>query len=155
MRISRGTPEARSRLCICRASFLMTFVMSGMPHWLPAQHHGSKASILWHSAFFTVQLSHPYLTTEVQEEPRDRSGPQSPRRKALLHPEPLGGPSAEPRPHLMGAEPRTGRQSRCQRTAGPERAAMGRVTTQQFPVGLCVCVHMRACVREVALKSCI
>ena len=24
------------------------------------QHHGSKASILWHSAFFTVQLSHPY-----------------------------------------------------------------------------------------------
>ena len=27
------------------------------------QHHTSKASILWHSAFFTVQLSHPYLTT--------------------------------------------------------------------------------------------
>ena len=27
------------------------------------QHHNSKASILWHSAFFTVQLSHPYLTT--------------------------------------------------------------------------------------------
>ena len=27
------------------------------------QHHGSKASILQHSAFFTVQLSHPYLTT--------------------------------------------------------------------------------------------
>ena len=27
------------------------------------QHHGSKASILWHSAFFTVQLSHPYMTT--------------------------------------------------------------------------------------------
>ena len=27
------------------------------------QHHGSKASILWHSAFFMVQLSHPYLTT--------------------------------------------------------------------------------------------
>ena len=27
------------------------------------QHHSSKASILWHSAFFTVQLSHPYLTT--------------------------------------------------------------------------------------------
>ena len=24
------------------------------------QHHSSKASILWHSAFFTVQLSHPY-----------------------------------------------------------------------------------------------
>ena len=27
------------------------------------QHHSSKASILLHSAFFTVQLSHPYMTT--------------------------------------------------------------------------------------------
>ena len=27
------------------------------------QHHNSKASILWCSAFFTVQLSHPYMTT--------------------------------------------------------------------------------------------
>ena len=27
------------------------------------QHHSSKASILWCSAFFTVQLSHPYITT--------------------------------------------------------------------------------------------
>ena len=27
------------------------------------QHHSSKASILWHSNFFTVQLSHPYVTT--------------------------------------------------------------------------------------------
>ena len=27
------------------------------------QHHGSKASILRHSAFFTVQLSHPYMTS--------------------------------------------------------------------------------------------
>ena len=27
------------------------------------QHHSSKASILWHSAFFTAQLSHPYMTT--------------------------------------------------------------------------------------------
>ena len=26
-------------------------------------HHSSKASILWHSAFFIVQLSHPYMTT--------------------------------------------------------------------------------------------
>ena len=43
-------------------------------HWfdLPAgqrtlksllQHHSSKASILWCSTFFTVQLSHPYMTT--------------------------------------------------------------------------------------------
>ena len=28
------------------------------------QHHSSKASILWCWAFFTVQLSHPYVTTE-------------------------------------------------------------------------------------------
>ena len=27
------------------------------------QHHSSKASIFWCSAFFTVQLSHPYMTT--------------------------------------------------------------------------------------------
>jgi len=27
------------------------------------QHHSSKTSILWHSAFFVVQLSHPYMTT--------------------------------------------------------------------------------------------
>ena len=27
------------------------------------QHHSSKVSVLWHSAFFIVQLSHPYMTT--------------------------------------------------------------------------------------------
>ena len=27
------------------------------------QHHSSNASILWHSAFLRVQLSHPYMTT--------------------------------------------------------------------------------------------
>ena len=27
------------------------------------QHHSSKASILWYSAFFRAQLSHPYMTT--------------------------------------------------------------------------------------------
>ena len=27
------------------------------------QHHSSKASTLWRSAFFTVQLSHPYMTS--------------------------------------------------------------------------------------------
>ena len=27
------------------------------------QHHSSKASVLWHSAFFIVQLSHPHMTT--------------------------------------------------------------------------------------------
>ena len=27
------------------------------------KHHSSKASVLWHSAFFIVQISHPYMTT--------------------------------------------------------------------------------------------
>ena len=27
------------------------------------QHHSSRASVLWHSAFFVVQFSHPYVTT--------------------------------------------------------------------------------------------
>ena len=29
------------------------------------QHYSSKASILWYSAFFIVQLSHPYMTTDL------------------------------------------------------------------------------------------
>ena len=33
------------------------------PHKSLLHHHSSKASILWHSAFFIVQLSHPYMTT--------------------------------------------------------------------------------------------
>ena len=31
----------------------------------PLQHHSSKAPILWCSAFFIVQLSHPYMTTGI------------------------------------------------------------------------------------------
>ena len=31
------------------------------------QHHNSKPSILWHSAFFFVELSHPYMTTGKTE----------------------------------------------------------------------------------------
>ena len=30
------------------------------------QQHSSKASIFWRSAFFTVQLSHPYMTTVIR-----------------------------------------------------------------------------------------
>ena len=29
----------------------------------PLQHHSLKAAVLWHSDFFVVQLSHPYMTT--------------------------------------------------------------------------------------------
>ena len=30
------------------------------------QHHSSKASILWYSAFITAQLSHPYMTLTIR-----------------------------------------------------------------------------------------
>jgi len=33
------------------------------------QHHSSKASILWCSAFFIIQLSHPYMTTGKTQNP--------------------------------------------------------------------------------------
>ena len=41
--------------------FVLLAVQSTLKSLL--QHHSSKASILWRSAFFTVQLSHPYMTT--------------------------------------------------------------------------------------------
>ena len=48
------------------ASFIMNWldllVIQGTRKSL-LQHHSSKASILWHSAFFTVQLSHPFMIT--------------------------------------------------------------------------------------------
>ena len=37
------------------------------------QYHSSKASILLHSAFFTVQLSHPYMTTQFSSVQFSRS----------------------------------------------------------------------------------
>ena len=38
------------------------------------QHHSLKASILWHSAFFIVQLSHPYVTlTSIHDHWKDHS----------------------------------------------------------------------------------
>ena len=37
------------------------------------QHHSSKASILQHLAFFTVQLSHPYMTTVLSAAERSYS----------------------------------------------------------------------------------
>ena len=44
-----------------RMDWLDLFVVQGTLKSL-LQHHSSKASILRHSAFFTVQLSHPYMT---------------------------------------------------------------------------------------------
>ena len=45
-----------------RMDRLDLLAVQGTPKSL-LQHHSSKASILQHSAFFTVQLSHPYMTT--------------------------------------------------------------------------------------------
>ena len=45
-----------------RMDWLDLLAVQGAPKSL-IQHHSSKASILQHSAFFIVQLSHPYITT--------------------------------------------------------------------------------------------
>ena len=45
-----------------RMDWLDLFAVQGTLKSL-LQHHSSKASILWHSAVFTVQLSHVYMTT--------------------------------------------------------------------------------------------
>ena len=45
-----------------RMDWLDLLAVQGTPKNL-LQHHSSKASILQHSAFFTVQLSHPFMTT--------------------------------------------------------------------------------------------
>ena len=51
-----------SGLISFRMGWLDLFAVQGtLKHLL--QHHSSKASILWHSAFFMVQLSQPYMTT--------------------------------------------------------------------------------------------
>ena len=47
---------------IFRMDWLDLFAVQGTLKTL-LQHHSTKASILWHSAFFTVQLSHPYVNT--------------------------------------------------------------------------------------------
>ena len=49
-------------LISCRMDWLDLLVVQGTLKSL-LQYHSSKASILWHPAFFSVQLSHPYMTT--------------------------------------------------------------------------------------------
>ena len=51
-----------SRLISFRMDWLDLLAVQGTPKSL-LQHHSSKASILWCSAFFIVQLSHPYMIT--------------------------------------------------------------------------------------------
>ena len=51
-----------SGLISFRMDWLDLLAVQGTPKSL-LQHHSSKASIFWHSAFFIVHLSHPYMTT--------------------------------------------------------------------------------------------
>ena len=51
-----------SALIFFRMDWLDLLVVQGTLKSL-LQHHSSEASILWHSVFFIVQLSHPYMTT--------------------------------------------------------------------------------------------
>ena len=51
-----------SGLISFRSDWLDLFAVQGTLKSL-LQHHSSKASILWHSVFFMIQLSYPYMTT--------------------------------------------------------------------------------------------
>ena len=51
-----------SRLIFFRIDWLDLLAVQGTLKSL-LQYHSSKASIFWHSAFFILQLSHPYMTT--------------------------------------------------------------------------------------------
>ena len=59
---SIGVSNKYSRLISFRIEWFDLLPVQGTLKSL-LQHHSSKALILWHSAFFTVQLSHPYMTT--------------------------------------------------------------------------------------------
>ena len=60
--ISISPSNEYSRLISFRMNWLELLAVQGTLKSL-LQHHCSKASILWHSAFFMVQLSHWYMTT--------------------------------------------------------------------------------------------
>ena len=60
---SISPPSEYSGLISFRMEWLDLLAVQGTLKSL-LQHHSSKASILWPSAFFRVQLSHPYMTTE-------------------------------------------------------------------------------------------
>ena len=59
---SASVLPVKFRLIFLRMDWLDLLAVQGTLKSL-LQHHSSKASILRHSAFFIVQLSHPYMTT--------------------------------------------------------------------------------------------
>ena len=60
--ISIGPSSEHSVLISFRIDWLDLLAIQGTLK-SPLQHHNSKASILWYSAFFMVQFSHPYIIT--------------------------------------------------------------------------------------------
>ena len=60
--LSISPSNKHSRLISFRMDWLDLLAVQG-PLKSLSQHHSSKASILWHSAFFIVQVSHLYMTT--------------------------------------------------------------------------------------------
>ena len=58
----RISPSIEYSGLIFRIDWLDPLIVQGTIKSL-LQHHSSKALILWHSDFFIVQLSHPYMTT--------------------------------------------------------------------------------------------
>ena len=62
VRFSISPSNEHSGLISFRMDWLYLLAVWGTLKSLP-QHHSSKASILWCSAFFIVQLLHPYMTT--------------------------------------------------------------------------------------------
>ena len=59
---NRSSSNEHSGLISSRMDRLELLAVQGTLKSL-LQHHSSKASILWRSSFFVVQLSHPYMTT--------------------------------------------------------------------------------------------
>ena len=59
---STSVPPMNTPMISFRMDWLDLLAVQGTPKSL-LQHHSSKASILWCSAFLIVQLSHPYMTT--------------------------------------------------------------------------------------------
>ena len=60
---SISPPDEYSGLSSFRIDWLDLLAVQGRTLRSLLQHHSSKASILWHSAFFTVQLLQPYMPT--------------------------------------------------------------------------------------------
>ena len=61
-RLQHRPSNEHSRLISFRMNWVDLLAVQGTLKSL-LQHHGSKASVLWCSAIFIVQLSHPYMTT--------------------------------------------------------------------------------------------